>query len=41
MGDRPSWLMVTVVVISQGFVWAAILTGQLELYYYEELLRIA
>jgi hypothetical protein len=32
-----SWLMVTVVVISQGFVWAAILTGQLELYYYEEL----
>jgi hypothetical protein len=32
-----SWLMVTVVVISQGFVWAAILTGQLKLYYYEEL----
>jgi len=32
-----SWLMVVQVVISQGFVWTAILTGQLELYYYEEL----
>jgi hypothetical protein len=32
-----SWLMVVQVVISQGFVWAAILTEQLELYYYEEL----
>jgi hypothetical protein len=32
-----SWLMVAQVVISQGFVWAAILTGQLKLYYYEEL----
>ncbi len=32
-----SWLMLTVVVISQGFVWAAILTEQLKLYYYEEL----
>ena len=32
-----SWLMVAQVVISQGFVWAAILTEQFELYYYEEL----
>ena len=32
-----SWLMVVQVVICQGFVWAAILTEQLELYYYEEL----
>jgi hypothetical protein len=32
-----SWLMVAQVVISQGFVWTAILTEQLELYYYEEL----
>jgi hypothetical protein len=32
-----SWLMVAQVVVSQGFVWAAILTGRLELYYYEEL----
>jgi hypothetical protein len=32
-----SWLMVAQVVISQCFVWAAILTGRLELYYYEEL----
>jgi hypothetical protein len=32
-----SWLMVTQVVISQGFVWVAILTEQLELYFYEEL----
>ncbi len=32
-----SWLMLTVVVISEGFVWAAILTEHLKLYYYEEL----
>ena len=32
-----SWLMVAQVVISQGFVWAAVLTEQLKLYYYEEL----
>ena len=32
-----SWLMVAQVVISQGFVWAAVLTEQLDLYYYEEL----
>ena len=32
-----SWLMVAQVVISQGFVWAAILTEQFELYFYEEL----
>ena len=32
-----SWLMVAQVVISQGFVWAAILTEDLKLYYYEEL----
>jgi len=32
-----SWLMVAQVVISQGFVWAAILTEQLKLYFYEEL----
>jgi len=32
-----SWLMVAQVVISEGFVWAAILTEQLDLYYYEEL----
>ncbi len=32
-----SWLMVAQVVISQVFVWAAILTEQFELYYYEEL----
>jgi len=32
-----SWLMVAQVVISQGFVWAAILTGRLKLYFYEEL----
>jgi len=37
MGDALSWLMLTVVVISEGFVWAAILTEQLKLYYYEEL----
>ena len=32
-----SWLMVVQVVISQGFVWAAVLTEQFDLYYYEEL----
>jgi hypothetical protein len=32
-----SWLMVAQVVISQGFVWAAILTQRFELYFYEEL----
>jgi len=32
-----SWLMVLQVAISQCFVWGAILTGQLVLYYYEEL----
>jgi hypothetical protein len=32
-----SWLMVGQVVISQVLVWAAILTGRLALYFYEEL----
>ncbi|HKN00122.1 MAG TPA: hypothetical protein VJX23_06365 [Candidatus Binataceae bacterium] len=32
-----SWLMVVQVVISQGFVWAAILTERFQLYFYEEL----
>jgi hypothetical protein len=32
-----SWLMVAQVVVSQGFVWAAILTEQRELFFYEEL----
>jgi hypothetical protein len=32
-----SWLMIAQVVISQCFVWAAVLTEQHELYYYEEL----
>jgi hypothetical protein len=32
-----SWLMVAQVVMSQGLVWAAILTEQFKLYYYEEL----
>jgi hypothetical protein len=32
-----SWLMIVQVVVSQMFVWAAILTGRLELYVYEEL----
>lgn len=35
--DALSWLMVLQVVISQGFVWGAILQGRLALYYYEEL----
>ena len=34
--DVVSWLMVAQVVISQVFVWSAILTKRLELYYYEE-----
>ncbi len=32
-----SWLMVLQVVVSQCFVWGAILTGRLVFYYYEEL----
>jgi hypothetical protein len=32
-----SWLMVALVAISQGFVWAAILTEDFKLYFYEEL----
>lgn len=32
-----SWLMVAQVVVSQGFVWGAILTKRLGLYFYEEL----
>jgi hypothetical protein len=32
-----SWVMVLQVLISQGFVWGAILTQRLVLYYYEEL----
>ena len=32
-----SWLMLMQVVVSQGFVWAAILTKRLDLYFYEEL----
>jgi hypothetical protein len=35
--DALSWLMVVQVVISQGFVWGAILSGRLALYFYEEL----
>jgi hypothetical protein len=35
--DVVSWLMVALVVISQGFVWTAILTGRLALYFWEEL----
>jgi len=35
--DALSWVMVLQVVISQGFVWGAILTRRLALYYYEEL----
>ena len=31
-----SWLMVVQVVVSQGFVWSAILTERFELYVYEE-----
>ena len=32
-----SWIMVLQVVISQCFVWSAILTGRLDFYFYEEL----
>ena len=35
--DVLSWLMVTQVVVSQCFVWGSILTGQLRLFFYEEL----
>jgi hypothetical protein len=35
--DVLSWWMVVQVVVSQCFVWGAVLTGRLELYYYEEL----
>lgn len=35
--DALSWLMVLQVVISQCFVWGAILTGRLALYFWEEL----
>ncbi len=35
--DLLSWLMVLQVVVSQGFVWGAILAGRIGLYFYEEL----
>ena len=35
--DALSWLMVAQVVVSQGFVWSAIGTRRLGLYFYEEL----
>jgi len=35
--EALSWLMVFQVVLSQLFVWGAILTGRLSLYFYEEL----
>jgi hypothetical protein len=35
--DVLSWLMVVQVMISQVFVWGAILTGRLALYFWEEL----
>jgi hypothetical protein len=35
--DAFSWLMVAQVVVSQFFVWGAILTGRLALYFWEEL----
>ena len=34
--DLLSWAMVVQVVVSQGFVWTAILTRRLALYVYEE-----
>jgi hypothetical protein len=34
--EALSWLMVFEVVVSQFFVWGAILTGRLSLYFYEE-----
>ena len=35
--DILSWLMVVQVIISQYFVWSAIITGKLKRYFYEEL----
>lgn len=35
--DGLSWLMVAAATISQIFVWTAVLTGRLELYFVEEL----
>ena len=35
--DAFPWLMVMLVVVSQVFVWSAILTGRLVLYFWEEL----
>lgn len=35
--DALSWMMVVLVVICQLFVWGAILTGRLALYFWEEL----
>lgn len=35
--DALSWVMVVQVVVSQCFVWSAILTGRLVLYFFEEL----
>lgn len=35
--DALAWAMVAQVLVSQGFVWSAILTGRLALYFYEEL----
>lgn len=35
--DGLSWLMVAAATISQACVWAAVLTGRLELYFVEEL----
>jgi hypothetical protein len=35
--DALSWLMVMLVVVSQVFVWSAILTGRFVLYFWEEL----
>src|SRR5262245_62298218 len=35
--DGLSWLMVAAATISQGFVWAAVLTWRFELYFFEEL----
>ena len=35
--DALAWIMVVQVVVSQGFVWGAILTRRLHLYFFEEL----
>jgi hypothetical protein len=35
--DALAWMMVAQVVVSQGFVWGAILTGRLALYFHEEI----